>query len=94
MTIWRKDAKRDAVEPVIVEALRAAGVRIWRLSKPFDLLCGIGGRFVILEVKSQKRLRRDQAHQTAEIHECQQAGLPVYIVRSVDDALQAVGLKR
>lgn len=94
MTIWRRAAKRDTAESAIVKALEAAGCRVWRLSKPFDLLVGRCGRFVVLEVKTGKRLRKDQAHQTAELVECRLSGLPVYVVRTPEDALQAVGAKR
>lgn len=93
MTIWRRAAKRDSVEAEIVAALEAAGARVWRLSQPFDLLVGRAGRFVVLECKSGKRVRKDQAKQTAELADCQRKGLPVYLVRTVDDALQAIGAR-
>lgn len=45
MTIFRRDAKRDANEPAVVAALEAAGAKVWRLSQPLDLLVGAQGRF-------------------------------------------------
>lgn len=90
MSLHRRAAKRDAIEPEIIQALRSAGCRVWQLSKPFDLLCGLSGRFVVLEVKTGKgRLTDAQEGDLARAH-----GLPVYVVRSVEDALQAVGATR
>lgn len=93
MSLARFAKKRDSAEPAIVEALRAAGVKLWKLDRPFDLLCGVGGRFVVLEVKSTKRLRKDQQQQTDELKAAQAGGLPVYRVTTTDEALQAVGLR-
>lgn len=91
MTLHRRAAKRDAIEPEVIEALRSAGARVWQLSRPFDLLCGFSGRFTVLEVKSGKagRLTAAQRDDLDRVH-----GLPVYVVRSVDEALRAVGLVR
>jgi hypothetical protein len=94
MTVWRRAAKRDATEAAIVDALQAAGAHVWRLSLPLDLLVGLHGRFVLLECKSDKRVRKDRAKQTATIAECQRKGLPVYVVRTPEDALQAIGAVR
>ena len=92
MTIWRRAAKRDADEPAIVEALRRAGAVVWHLSRPFDLLVGFSGRLVGLEVKgSRGRLTQEQEVDFAMIRS---RGLPVYVVRTPEDALQAVGAKR
>ena len=89
MSLNRYARKRDTSEPEIVAALRAAGARVWQLDRPFDLLCGIRGRFVVLEVKTGKAKATDA--QESELHACQAGGLPVYLVRTVDDALQAIG---
>lgn len=91
MTLHRHAAKRDAIEPEVIQALRSAGARVWQLSRPFDLLCGFSGRFTVLEVKSGKRGRLTPAQRSdLAISD----GLPVHVVRSVDEALQAVGLVR
>ena len=95
MTIWRRAAKRDTAEPLIVEALEAAGAKVWPLSLPLDLLVGHRGRFVLLEVKSNKRKPdKRQAVQTETIAACQTGGLPVYVVRTPEDALAAIGASR
>lgn len=92
MSLARYAKKRDTAEAPIIEALRKAGCRVWQLDRPFDLLVGVGGRFVVLECKSNGRVRKDQAKQTEALHDAQAGGLPCYRVQTVDDALQAVGL--
>jgi hypothetical protein len=88
MTLARFAKKRDTAEAAIVVALRAAGCRVWQLDRPFDLLVGRAGRFTVLEVKTGRRKPTDA--QTDELRACQAGGLPVYLVRSVEDALAAV----
>jgi len=94
MSLNRYARKIDLNQPEIVQALRAVGARVWVLSKPFDLLVGFRGRFVVLEVKSTRRTRKDQQHQTDEIHDCQAGGLPVYRVESVEQALAVLNPPR
>ena len=94
MSLARFSKKRDTSEPQIVQALRSAGCRVWMLDRPFDLLVGFSGRFTVLEVKSHHRERKDQQHQSTELRACQAGGLPVYVVRTPEEALQAVGLIR
>lgn len=96
MTVWRRAAKRDANEPAIVDALEAAGAKVWRLSQPLDLLVGVHQRFYVLEVKreGERKPRKDRATQTETIAECQRKGLPVYVVRTPEEALQAIGAIR
>ena len=91
MSLARFSKRRDKAEPAIVEALQAAGAKVWRLDRPFDLLVGRAGRFTVLEVKSTRRVRKDQQAQTDELHACQAGGLPVYRVHTPAEALQAVG---
>ena len=94
MSLWRKAAKRDTAEAPIVAALEAAGVKVWRLSQPFDLLCGLRGRFVVLECKTGNRKPdKRQVQQNADLADCHRKGLPVYVVRTPEEALQAIGAK-
>jgi hypothetical protein len=88
VSLSRYAKKRDVSEPVIVEALRSVGARVWHLDRPFDLLVGIRGRFVVLECKTGKRKASDA--QQAELYACRAGGLPVYVVRTPEDAIQAV----
>ena len=95
MSLARFAKKRDTAEPAIVEALLAARCKVWKLDRPFDLLVGIAGRFVVLEVKSNNRKPDPrQQKQTDELRDAQAGGLPVYRVQTLEDALQAVGAKR
>jgi hypothetical protein len=86
MTYLRGGARkrRDAIEPAIVEALRAHGVQTWQIGGRGlpDLLCWYRGRPVVLEVKSGTtgRLSAVQAREQA----------PWPVVRSVEAALEAV----
>jgi len=55
------NAKRDANEPEIVDALRAIGCSVEYLSKPLDLLVGYRGVTFLIEVKGEKgTLTKDQ----------------------------------
>ena len=85
MTFYRGGARRrrDAIEPAIIEALRARGVQTWQVGGRGlpDLLCWHRGRPVVLEVKSgNARLSAVQARDCA----------PWPVVRTVDAAVEAV----
>jgi hypothetical protein len=45
--------KRDANQPGIVKALEDAGVKVYLLDDPLDLLCGLEGRWVLMEIKNR-----------------------------------------
>jgi hypothetical protein len=83
--------KRDANEQAIVEALRAVGATIVRISERNapDLLVGFRGANVLLEIKAEKGLVR--ANQAAW-RSCWQG--QVAIVRSAEEALVAIGAIR
>ncbi len=86
----RWDARRDLAEPAIVNALEAAGVRVWR-ELPCDLLTHYRGRWLPLEVKTptgtgKRRKRSDQAEQDEFIAT---TGTPV--VMTPEQALAVVG---
>jgi hypothetical protein len=81
-------AKRtDSSQREIVAALRKAGVTVWVISRPVDLLTHYRGKWLPLECKpvTHKRARRDQAEQEALLAEC---GIPK--VRTPEEALRAV----
>ena len=83
-----KYAKRiDQAQPAIVKALRKAGVRVWIISEPCDLLTQFRGRWQPLEVKNlDARPRSDQVEQQQFLAE---TGVPM--VRTPEQALAAVG---
>lgn len=83
MTLNRYAKRRDQNEPEIVEALRQAGCEVERRDD-YDLHVKRAGKEYRLEVKmpNGKLTRRQQ----------QRADQDVIVVRSVTDALRAVGL--
>lgn len=92
----RRAAKVDANQTAIVDALKSSGVKVLSLAAlgkgAPDLLCGFRGRLVLLEVKdgdkvpSRQKLTPDQ-----EQFHWEWAELPLFTVRSVLEALKAVG---
>lgn len=92
----RKRARVDGNQGVIVQALRRAGCNVFDLSRVGDgcpdLLVSCGRRrglpdLILMEVKTAKG--RLTSHQ----QEFEAQGWPVFIVRSVDEALAVVGVK-
>lgn len=84
-----KYGKRDLSEGPIKEALKAVGASVTSLSLSDgpDLLVGWRGVTFLMESKTGKRkLREGQKHW----HENWQ-GSAVIVVRTVDDALKAIG---
>lgn len=85
MTLNRFAKKRDSTEGDIVKALRKAGVHVWLLDTPCDLLTYWAGLWLPLEVKAEKgKLTAEQEKMVEEQN--------LRIVRSPEDALRAVGL--
>jgi hypothetical protein len=81
-------AKRDANEPIIVEALEAAGWLVIRLSAPGmpDLLCVRRGVLVLMEVKMPKGSVTPKQAET--FLEMLSWGYRVPIIRSVKEAVE------
>jgi hypothetical protein len=85
MSLNRYAKKRDENEPEIIEALEQAGCLVEQMDK-FDLLVQRGESIYALEVKMpQGKLTALQADLLA-------AGWRIRIVRSPQEALEAVGL--
>jgi hypothetical protein len=96
MSLHRWNAKRDANEKAIVEALRAAGALVFHLSASGlpDLLAVFRGRWIPLEIKRARRRttvtdRRGRSLTPAQCATYRVA--PFAIVSSVEEALQAIG---
>ena len=87
MSIHRRAAKRDANEPEIVQALVGMGALVELTSKPLDMLVNVNGVIALADVKAPKtgRLTDDQE---AFIEKWN--GAPIYILRTVDDAVKMV----
>lgn len=89
MAVNRRAAKRDANEPAIKAALRKVGATVVSLSIEDvpDLLVGFRGENFLLEVKMPKgELSEGQATWHMKWN-----GYPVHVVRSEEEALQAIG---
>lgn len=89
MSIHRRAAKRDGNERLIVEALRQVGATVQQLSVKGapDLLVGFRARTYLLETKTNKgRLTPAQVE-----WRLWWSGHEVTVVRSVDEALRAIG---
>lgn len=91
MSIHRYNAKRDANEPAIVDALRAAGAYVWRISEKdvCDLLVIFRGVTHLLEVKVPKGTVK--SGQETFIAAWNEAGGSAAIVRTEEEALAAIG---
>jgi hypothetical protein len=83
MSLRRHNAKRDANEREIVEALQAAGASVYRLDQPCDAVLGYRGKTLLIEIKMPgSSLNENQKKFFAEWK-----GQTPPILRSVDDAL-------
>ena len=91
MSLARFAKKRDSNESVIVEALRKAGADVWLLDRPVDLLVGYNERLYGFEVKTENGRLTDQ--QETDLATCRRRNYPVFVVRSPEDALQAIGAR-
>lgn len=84
-------AKRDTSELPIVQALEAAGCRVYR-ALPCDLLVRVRGRWELLEAKTPRSTgnwSKDQRQQT-QAEFCAANGVPY--VTTAEQALRALGL--
>lgn len=79
----RHAARVDANQAAIVEALRAAGCKVWVIGLPVDLLAGKNGRTVLVEVKTAKG--KYTPLQKSFLSEW--TGGPVATIRDVEGAL-------
>lgn len=86
---------RDGNEPDIIRALTEAGTRVRRIESPDDdepdLLVGFLGRLTLLEVKVPKTGRLTEGQKKAR-EEWARVGVRVYVVHSVREAFDAVGI--
>lgn len=86
-------AKVDRNQSEIVEALKAGGCDVMFLGKPVDLLIGVRGKNLLLEVKVPKAKGEPGGKLTPEqeVFFANWRGQKA-VVRTAEEALQAVGL--
>ena len=93
MSINRYNAKTDKTQAAIIRGLEQAGVRVWIIKLPCDLLCLVQGRWQPLEVKTPEG-KRGQVWQRRRMKTqndfLQETRTPV--VTCLEDALCALGL--
>jgi len=98
MSYLRHAKKVDSSQEAIVKALRKAGVEVYVIGRPVDLLCYVRGSWKLLEAKpapepgirvklKAPRKRKDQIEQDEFI-----AKYHVPVVRTTIEALEALGL--
>jgi hypothetical protein len=88
MSFTRRHSRPDIAQEPIVEALRKAGIMVWVIGKPCDLLTLYAGRWTPLEVKSDTsnaRNRKDQEKQKQFL-----AITGVAIVKTPQEAITAI----
>jgi Holliday junction resolvase len=93
LSLHRRNPRRDQTEASIVRALRRLGALVFPVSAPAfpDLVVGFQGVWCLMECKTRgENLSATQAilHRLA-----QSRGLPIHTVRTVADALEALGVK-
>ena len=84
--------KTDSNQAEIVDALRERGAVVFVIHQPFDLLVASMGRLHILEVKNPKGRNKLEDDQQKNMSKLWMAGVRVHVVRSIDEALEALKL--
>ncbi len=84
------DKRTDSNQAEIVEALRGVGAWVYVAHQPFDLLVAFRGELNLLEVKTETgKLNKKQKRMIEEMKV--RSGCYPLVVRSVDEALGAIG---
>jgi hypothetical protein len=86
---WKRHAghRPDANSTDIITALRNAGVLVWPIGRPSDLLCLSGDRYYLLDVDGITRNRKRDPKQLETFAE-----FGVRLVKTPEAALAAVGI--
>lgn len=89
MTALRRyNAKRDSNEPAIVQTFRDMDCMVWRLDRPVDLLIyvwkSLSDRLLLVEVKTKTGVLTDDQREFVD------AGWPVHVIRTEDEAINLV----
>ena len=82
----------DANQSAVVSALEAAGATVQIVGKPLDLLVGIRGQFILIEVKDGAKVKSAQKPTKAQEKFFERfPGYPWAIVDGPEAALRAIG---
>jgi len=86
----RRAAKVDVNQPAIVAALRKIGAVVFLIGRPFDLLVCYRGRLTLMEVKNPAGGNKVSKSQTVTIELLKAVGVHVPVVRSAEEAIEAI----
>ena len=82
----------DANQSAVISALEAAGATVQVVGKPLDLLVGIRGQFILIEVKDGAKVKSAQKPTIAQKKFFERfPGYPWAVVDGPEAALRAVG---
>jgi hypothetical protein len=91
----RRAARVDANQDAVISALRAAGASVLVIGQPVDLLVGLAGRTLLMEVKNpDSRYGKKGANENQQSFMSTWNGGPVSLVDGPDAALRALGVIR
>lgn len=97
MALSKYANQRDTNEPDIITGLLQVGATVEVLDKPLDLLVGYRGQNFLLEVKLPKGPKGGTSH--SQLNDTQKIFFRTWqgqrcVVRTLDDALLAIGATR
>lgn len=87
MSLYRRAARRDQNERLIVQALEAVGAQVATMSKPCDLAVTFRDRHYLLEVDNPASKYRKR--EKAQLDTLERMRIPM--VRTADEALRLIG---
>ena len=82
--------KPDANQPEIVQALRDIGAVVFLIGRPLDLLVCFRGKLTLMEVKNPDGENKVSKSQAVTIELLKAVGVHVPVVRSAEEAIEAV----
>lgn len=87
--------RTDANQTAVISALEAAGATVDVIGKPVDLLVGIRGQFMLMEIKNRSRYPSDGKKTPAQVKFFERwAGFPISLVDGPEAALRAIGVMK
>lgn len=85
-----KRNKPDANQKEIVDALRVIGATVFLIGRPFDLLVAFRGKLTLMEVKNPDGEDKVSKSQQVTIDIFEAVGVHVPVVRSAEEAIEAI----
>ncbi len=86
----RRRNNPDANQAAIVDALRKVGAVVFLIGQPLDLLVASRGKLQLVEIKNPKGKDKVETSQKETIERLKAVGVEVMVVRSVDEAIEAI----